>query len=1042
VYKINFLNLRNKMNILKRLFSMKIAIAMMIIFGAMIGIATFIENDYGTMTVQALIYKTKWFELFLFYFIAILSYQILNFKSYKNKIPVFIFHFSFIIIALGALMTRYWGYEGKLSVREGSSTNKMLSMDRYVQIEARNGKSTAYQEYPIFLSSMTTNNFNKQIVVGNKTIDLSLKEYLPQVEEKLQTNAKNGKEILELMVSGMGSAGTTLYIAKGETKQIGGLSVSFDNNNSDPQSFNIVSSNGLLLAYFPSDAETLNMDTQENGQVRAGLNAFNNRTLYRFDSSAIVLKKRYSNVIIKKVSTSLKPSGKNPEYMMMDISVNGKSKIMEFFPINGESGDIQSINIDGVDIFMLIGSKVIELPFEIYLKDFKLAKYPGSMTPSSYSSEVILKDTKNSVNMPYEIYMNHILDYQNFRLFQTSYDPDEKGTILSVNHDPGTKMTYLGYILLSIGFIWSLFIKNGRFQKLLREASGMQQLSILMIFFTVLGSTHLKADVNSTIQNIDKGHLENFRHLVVQDNLGRMKPVDTMATEIVSKVTGSTTMFGKSASELFLNMMLRPENFQELAMIKISHPQIAKDLGLKSGDKFAKFSDFFTSAGQYKLFDSVQKANQKAPLEKTQYDKELIKIDERVNVMYMTFMGDFLKIYPKPHDPNNSWFAPKKAMDMFATKDSDMIRLITTNYFTQLDDAIKTNNWTKANEGLSIIKEYQQIVGSRVIPSKEKIDFEVFYNDFNLFAKLVPYYLIIGILLIIFAFVHMIKPIFKIKSILTIAVVLLGIGFLVHIAGLGIRWYITDHAPWSNAYESIVFIALSTILAGLLLARKSVFALSATAILAGATMGVAHMSFINPEITPLVPVLKSYWLMIHVALIVGGDGFLGLGFILSLLALILFVIRNQNRPNIDRSIVELSALSEMSIIIGLAIFTIGNFLGGVWANESWGRYWGWDPKETWAAVTILVYAAVIHLRFIPKFKSHYLFNLASLWAYSSVLMTYFGVNYYLSGLHSYAAGDPMPIPDWVYAAIAVAFVLSLATFFKRDSKLKLNCEKT
>jgi len=140
------------MNILKRLFSMKIAVAMMIIFGAMIGIATFIENDYGTMTVQALIYKTKWFELFLFYFIAILSYQILNFKSYKNKIPVFIFHFSFIIIALGALMTRYWGYEGKLSVREGSSTNKMLSMDRYVQIEARNGKSTAYQEYPIFLS--------------------------------------------------------------------------------------------------------------------------------------------------------------------------------------------------------------------------------------------------------------------------------------------------------------------------------------------------------------------------------------------------------------------------------------------------------------------------------------------------------------------------------------------------------------------------------------------------------------------------------------------------------------------------------------------------------------------------------------------------------------------------------------------------------------------------------------------------------------------------------------------------------------------------
>ena len=487
--------------------------------------------------------------------------------------------------------------------------------------------------------------------------------------------------------------------------------------------------------------------------------------------------------------------------------------------------------------------------------------------------------------------------------------------------------------------------------------------------------------------------------------------------------------------------MLKPENFQNLPIIKISHPQIAKDLGLQSEAKFAKFSDFFTAAGQYKLFDSVQKANQKAPLEKTQYDKELIKADERVNVMYMTFMGDFLKIYPKPRDPNNSWYSPKKAMDMFEAKDSEMIKLITTNYFVQLEEAAKTNNWKKANDGLALIKEYQEVVGTKVIPSKDKIDFEIFYNDFDLFAKLVPYYLVIGILLIVFAFIHMIKPIIKINWILTIVTVLLGMGFLVHTAGLGIRWYITDHAPWSNAYESIVFIALTTVLAGLILARKSVFALSATAILAGATMGVAHMSFINPEITPLVPVLKSYWLMIHVALIVGGDGFLGLGFILSLLALVLFVFRTKNNMRIDRSIAELSALSEMSIIVGLAIFTIGNFLGGVWANESWGRYWGWDPKETWAAVTIVVYAAVIHLRFIPKLKSHYLFNLAALWAYSSVLMTYFGVNYYLSGLHSYAAGDPMPIPDWVYIAIAVAFVLSIISFFKRDSKVKLNCEK-
>ena len=272
-----------------------------------------------------------------------------------------------------------------------------------------------------------------------------------------------------------------------------------------------------------------------------------------------------------------------------------------------------------------------------------------------------------------------------------------------------------------------------------------------------------------------------------------------------------------------------------------------------------------------------------------------------------------------------------------------------------------------------------------------------------------------------------IKPKFPMKWIMRVSWAILFIGFAIHVLGMGIRWYIAGHAPWSNAYESIVFIAGSTVLAGIILARQSPFALAGTAILAGVTMGVAHMNFINPEITNLVPVLKSYWLMIHVATILSGDGFLGLGSILSLMVLILFIIRGKKgNENIDRSIKELTNLSEMGLIIGLFLLTIGNFLGGVWANESWGRYWGWDSKETWAAVTILIYASVLHLRFLPALKSTFAFNVASAWAYSSVLMTYFGVNYYLSGLHSYAAGDPVPIPMWVYYGIAGLIVLTVA----------------
>ena len=244
------------------------------------------------------------------------------------------------------------------------------------------------------------------------------------------------------------------------------------------------------------------------------------------------------------------------------------------------------------------------------------------------------------------------------------------------------------------------------------------------------------------------------------------------------------------------------------------------------------------------------------------------------------------------------------------------------------------------------------------------------------------------------------------------------------------------HAPWSNAYESIVFIAGATMVAGLIFARKSPFTLGATGLLAGITMGVAHLNFINPEITNLVPVLKSYWLMIHVATIISGDGFLGLGSMLSLLVMILFIMKRGDNENIDRAIKELTNIAEMSLIVGLFLLTVGNFLGGVWANESWGRYWGWDSKETWAAVTILVYATILHLRFIPKFNNPFAFNVASLWGYSTVIMTYFGVNYYLSGLHSYAAGAPMPLPDWVVPSVIGLFILTLLAA-KSKKKIKL-----
>jgi cytochrome c-type biogenesis protein CcsB len=714
-------------------------------------------------------------------------------------------------------------------------------------------------------------------------------------------------------------------------------------------------------------------------------------------------------------------------------------------PHKGRVGKVHRLNIDGVKIDMRVGAKIIELPFSIKLEDFELERYPGSMTPASYSSRVVLIDKEANLTMPYHIYMNHILDYKNYRFFQSSYDPDEKGTVLSVNHDPGTWPTYIGYILMTLGMVWSLFHPNGRFLKLLKSARKLQTSSagLILTLLLLLSPEHINAStptidnkILKALQSYDLEHTLNFGRLAVQDHQGRMKPIDTLAHEVIAKITGRTALYDLEPTQMFLGMIMQPEIYQDVPMIKIGHKKIAKKIGLDENTKFAKFSDFFSKeGGSYKIFDEVTKASQKKPLEKSQYDKELIKIDERVNVAFMAYQGSLLRIYPKPDDANNKWMAPMDAIKTYPKDVADDVKMSISVYFQTVAHGLQTGKWDNANLALKGIRNYQEKHGLAVIPSQSHIDMEIKYNQLALFSKLIPLYLLIGLTLLIFAFINVIKPSFSIKWVMRIAWILFIFGFIIHISGLGIRWYISGHAPWSNAYESIVTIAASTVIAGILLARNSPFALAGAAILAGITMGVAHMSFINPEITNLVPVLKSYWLMIHVATIISGDGFFGLGSILSLLVLILYILRGKGgSENIDRSIKELTNLSEMSLIIGLMLLTIGNFLGGVWANESWGRYWGWDAKETWAAVTILIYATVLHLRFVPALKSNFIYNVASTWAYFTVLMTYFGVNYYLSGLHSYAAGDPVPIPMWVYYGVAGLFLLTVLA--SRNRRLK------
>ena len=294
-------------------------------------------------------------------------------------------------------------------------------------------------------------------------------------------------------------------------------------------------------------------------------------------------------------------------------------------------------------------------------------------------------------------------------------------------------------------------------------------------------------------------------------------------------------------------------------------------------------------------------------------------------------------------------------------------------------------------------------------------------------------------------FVLVIVNIFKYNKLLTnlirISALVVFLLFVYHSIGLGIRWYISGHAPWSNGYESMIYISWATMLFGFILGKKSPLTIASTAFVTSMLLMIAHWNWMDPSIGNLVPVLDSYWLMVHVAIIVASYGPFTISMILGLVALFLYAVTTKkNKKKLKLAINELTTINEMSLSIGLVLLTIGNFLGGIWANESWGRYWGWDPKETWALISIMIYVFVLHMRIIPGLKGKYAFNLLSVFAFSSILMTYLGVNHLLAGLHSYAKGESASIPNeiwgWLLFSIAIAIpaYMKFKKYYKKDKK--------
>ena len=962
----------------------------------------------------------------------------------RSKWGQLVLHIGFVVVALGALITRYVGYEGVLHLREGGSTNKMVS-DYMALTLAINKEGKEYLfDRKMVLSSMTNNTIHNLVKVEDKEINVELLDYLPSVSKGLK-EVKGGDEFLELMAAPAEQRGQITYLQKDKKLQFGAFNLLFGSGEATANTLVIQKdSSGKLVLKTPLKIVSKSMDTLQNKELPAGSYTLQPRTLYQVGNSAFVFKKYYKNAKLDYVSSSLKSDSVNPQMIKLKLTSGKDSKVVTLFGKSGEVGKAANIKLNGLDIALRYGAKVISLPFSVRLDKFKLERYPGSMSPSSYSSWVSVNDPERKNSFKYHIFMNHVLDYRGFRFFQSSFDPDEKGSVLSVNHDPGTLPTYIGYLMLVIGFIWSFLSKKGRVAVLLRKLEKLDKkalASVAALFFVLINFVPLQAgsiDASllskselKTLRSIDLNHSEKFARLIVQDNGGRMEPLDTLALDVVRKISKKRSFLGLNYNQIFIGMLIEPDIYNKLRMVKIGHPLLAKKLGLPKGAKYAAFEDFFAkgSKGEYKIVKDVEKAKKKRAAQRDEYDKELIKADEKLNVIYLVEQGYLLKLFPKPNDPTNTWYNPIEAVKAFPVKEGQVVRYIISSYLKSAVDATKSGNWTKAGNAIDIITNFQKFYGSKIIPSKKKIEAEIFYNRLGLFSKISFAYMTIGVILLLLAFIAIVKPKLNLKLLTNIFVALLVVTFLLHTFGIGLRWYIAEHAPWSNSYESILYIGWATALAGFVFAKRSPLAFAATSILAGIFLLVAFISSLNPQITNLVPVLKSYWLMIHVAVTTASYGFFALGALLAIFTLILMISQGINKKeDIKRAIKELTIINEITLLIGLALLTVGTFLGGVWANESWGRYWGWDSKETWAAVTILVYAAVVHMRFIPKLNSIYAYNVASLLAYFSVIMTYFGVNYYLTGLHSYAAGDPVPIPAWVYPAVASVFILIAAAW--------------
>lgn len=1058
------------------LFSTKLMAVLFIVFSVAMGAGTFIEDRYNTTTARILIYNSWWFEAIMGIFLLNFFGNIKRYQLYKKeKWATLVIHLSFILILLGAFITRYISFEGMMPIKEGETVNQIFSDKAYLTALVDgdyNGeiKRRTFDK-PLLLSPVTDNDFALKGEFNDIPFTIEYLDYTMNATEKIVAD-ENGKFYLKLVESSSGERHEH-FLEEGQVANIHNILYAF--NKQTPGAININMKGDDYTIETPFEGDFMRMADQLKGEVASdSVQTLNFRSLYNLAGTQFVLPElAVKGKKAKEFNGDYKEKpGVTDDVLKVKVTSQGKEEIVELAGDQGKLGEPKAIKIGDLEFTLFFGSKVYETPFKVTLNKFIATKYPGTdKSYSGFESQVTVNDTEMNEKFESRIYMNNVLDYRGYRFFQASFFPDESGTILSVNHDWwGTNITYVGYFLLYISMMLILFLKGSRFVDLKEKLKKLEEkkknlLPILIFFISLSGfaqnnqenSIHNSKEhsqevvtkqpqMPSTTQidslisayKVDANHAKKFARLVIQDDGGRMKPIHTFSSELLRKVSKSEKYNDLNSDQVFLSMTQFPQLWFHVPFIHINkhNDSLHNLLGVEKGTKYVKLVDFFDPYGNYKLSSHLEEAYQAAVPNKFQND--FMEVDKKVNLLNLALSGQILKVFPVPYAKNNKWVSyPELNESGIKGIDSTFTKNVIPLYINALDLSFKGEGFKAADNYLSGLINFQKKYGKEIYPSENKIDTEILYNDYDIFKSLFSWYLFAGILMFIFV----ISKIFWNNKFLNISskvfAAIIVFLFVLHTAGLAARWYISGHAPWSDAYESMIYVGWATMLFGLLFGRKSQLTLASTAFVVSMILMIAHWNWMDPAIANLQAVLNSYWLMIHVAVIVGSYGPFALGMILGIVALFLMIFTNEkNKVKMNLNITEITYINEMALTIGLIMLTIGNFLGGQWANESWGRYWGWDPKETWALVSIMTYSFVIHARFVPALRSKWIFNVMSIFAFYVILMTYFGVNFYLSGLHSYASGEKVVTPSFIYYSVAILVTLSVISYIKFKKHLK------